>query len=285
MKHLKISELSKVGNTPSEKLSKATERHRILFSSICSILALCGVVLVAPMSISYAAHSRTIVLRAIQQAMPIAISGEPYIFNLANSVAGGTRPYRCTPRNLGVGTLTLTRACVITGIAPKVRFQQVAGITTIRVTDSARHPNTLELTNVTITTKAAPITPQSFDGSYTFTQITTATITCPPVPGVPSSTTTTRTDEWDVSVLNGRFADTLISMTNSDLGLGIVTLPPISVGGITVASLSYKFSFDPTSGNGVTVTGLGTNRGPIPGTDCTLFQSHSILGKRTSLVP
>ena len=285
MKHLKFLELSKVGNTPSENLSKETERRRILFSSICSILALCGLILVAPMSISYAARGTPIVLRPIQQAMPIAKSGEPYTFNLANSVTGGTKPYKCTPRNLGVGTLILTRACVITGIAPRVRFKQVTGISTIGITDSSKPPHTLELFNVTITTKSEPITPQSFDGSYTFTQISTSTITCPPVPGVPSSTTSTHTNEWKVSVLNGRFVDLLISMTNSELGLGLVTTPPISVGGITLASMSYKFSLDPTSGNGVTVTGLGSDKSPISGTNCTLFLSYSNLGHRVSLVP
>lgn len=122
--------------------------------SAWTILSLCGVLLVTPMNISYAAHGSAIVLRPVQQVMPIAKSGQPYTFNLANSVTGGTKPYRCVSTSLGVGTLELTRACVITGKAPIVNSMQVTGPFTFKVTDSAKPPHSLLITGVNVVTKA-----------------------------------------------------------------------------------------------------------------------------------
>jgi len=64
-------------------------------------------------------------LTPLTHSLPAARSGQPYLWTL--KAEGGTPPYHCLPKSLGVGTIKLLRSCKITGVAPVVASMRVTG--------------------------------------------------------------------------------------------------------------------------------------------------------------
>lgn len=91
-------------------------------------------------------------LIALGQTLPAARSGQTYLWTL--KVEGGTPPYRCVAQKLGLGTLVLTSACKITGIAPVVEIMSVTGPFRFKVADSSSPKKTAEFPNMNFTVVA-----------------------------------------------------------------------------------------------------------------------------------
>ncbi len=216
-------------------------------------------------------------LRPVLTNMSIAKSGQPYTFALV--ATGGTRPYRCAPKALGVGSLRLTAACVITGMAPIVRHESITGPFTFKLTDSSKPAKTIAFTGVNIVTKSAPITPQSFDGTYTVHVTGALTFTDPT--GNTPPVTEPATGDGELKVVDGTVDGTLISISNEELGIGDVTPPPVNGQGI-IMTYSYTFTLSPT-GFDVSVTGVGSVSGDAARDSVT--GSESVVGHRTSITP
>ncbi len=278
MKQSKFPELSKgrkVPNVEFWRVSVPRSRFHFMYSLFLFILL---VLLGMPSSGAFAASSP---LKPPQGAIPIATSGEPFNFSLVP--VGGTPPYRCVPANLGIGTLRLNAACVISGRAPRVTNLSNKTGFVFHISDSSTPPQVINYSGFSLMTKAAAThyTPQSFDGVYTIN--TTGTITTDfHTAGTPPVVVSTWPKQV-LNVVNGSVMGTQINMSNSELGVGHVTLHPAGGNGITL-TYSYTFSLSLT-GFAASVTGIGSVHGTIAGTPATITGSLSFIGQRTSNAP
>lgn len=214
-------------------------------------------------------------LAPITSSLPAAMSGQAYSATL--SAEGGTKPYRCAPESLGVGTIKLLASCVISGTAPTVHSQSVTGPFRFKLSDSSKPPKTIEFPSMNFTTSAASFTPRSFDGTYQFTATVKSSFDC--ADGSPPTSTST-TISQPFTITNGMLAGKLVTVTN-DLGSGSVT-DTQTTDGLTISS-SYLFSRSPSSPNAISVSSIGTGSGTIAG--CTDKESETGHGSRTAIGP
>lgn len=276
MKNLKFPKLFKVAISRSNETTNAPEIHRSSFFSLRFALVLALMSLGLPMSVGSASTSA---LRPVLTSMPIAKSGKPYTFALV--ATGGTKPYRCAPVSLGVGSLKLTSACVISGTAPTVLHESFTGPFTFKLTDSSKPPQTIEFTGVTVVTKSAPVTPQSFDGTYTTHWIGSITVD-PHTANDSPITVPFPSNNGNVVVVNGSVTGNPISITNSELGTGQTKVPFVFDG----VTMSTTFSFNLSlTGFAASVNGIGSIHGVVKGTPATITGSWTVIGQRTSTAP
>ena len=141
-------------------------RGRLVAGSL--VLLLASVLLGGPAGA--AVHFRSDTLLPVRFGLPFAKSGQPYSYSVAAAATGGTKPYRCTPQVLHVGSLKLGSNCKITGIAPVIRIKSVTGPFVFKLTDSANPPKTVTLYPLDITTVAEqPTFSGKWAGTYSVT--------------------------------------------------------------------------------------------------------------------
>jgi len=103
-------------------------------------------------------------LTPLTHSLPAARSGQPYLWTL--KAEGGTPPYHCLPKSLGVGTIKLLRSCKITGVAPVVASMRVTGPFLFKVQDSSSPKKTSQFLTMNFTVrgplKVVPPAPDGF---------------------------------------------------------------------------------------------------------------------------
>src|SRR5581483_4930232 len=123
--------------------------------SVSSGIALAAIALslvLLPAPAPAAVHARADTLLPVKFGLPLAKSGQPYLYSIAGAATGGTKPYRCTPQALHVGSLKLGSNCKIAGIAPVVAIKSITGPFVFKLTDSAKPPKTVNLYPLDFTT-------------------------------------------------------------------------------------------------------------------------------------
>jgi hypothetical protein len=149
-------------------------------------------VAVLPAASSAAVHARADTLVPVAFGLPAAKEGQTYSFSIAGAATGGTKPYRCTPASLDVGSLRLGANCVISGTAPDLpssTTHRIVGPFVFKLTDSGHPPKTVTLhaLNIEVTSKSEEF---PFDGTWRGTLTVAGTISqCPNAPQVPAQHT------------------------------------------------------------------------------------------------
>jgi hypothetical protein len=104
----------------------------------------------------------------LTHSLPAAYSGDGYLVTL--NAEGGTGAHVCVPQALHVGSIHLTRACVLTGTAPVVATKSITGPFTFKMTDHSSPPKTVDFGPLNFTTlgKDALLPVLNFDGGDVF---------------------------------------------------------------------------------------------------------------------
>jgi len=102
-------------------------------------------------------------LTPVTKSLPAARSDKSYLATL--TAERGTRPYRCAPKSLHVGSLALLPNCEITGTALTVKSESITGPFIFKLTDSSNPPKTIEFPSMNFTVVGKAFTPSSFDGT------------------------------------------------------------------------------------------------------------------------
>jgi hypothetical protein len=128
-------------------------RHTGPAAIVVAALALSVVLL--PAAAPAAVHAQADGLLPVKFGLPVAKSGQLYVVSIAGAATGGTKPYRCTPEALHVGSLKLGSDCKIAGTAPVLgggTTKSVTGPFKFKLTDSAKPPKTVTLYPLYFTT-------------------------------------------------------------------------------------------------------------------------------------